>query len=255
MYKNKPKLYIVLGPTASGKSDYAVKLAKKINGEIISTDSRQIYKYLDIGSGKITKKEMKGVRHYALNIIDPIKVSKNYLKTNQNFPVTKYLKFANSAVKEIRKKNKIPILCGGTGLYIDAILYGLPKNAKVNSLLRKDLEKENIEKLLSRIQKLNKDKYKELINNPNSSERNNKRRLIRIIEILENKKTLGENIEIKKLNQVPKYDTEFIFIDRDKEELRERITRRLEKRLLAKGKNNLINEVKYLINTLKIPIT
>lgn len=250
--QEKPQIIIILGPTASGKSDYAVKLAKKINGEIISTDSRQIYKYLNVGSGKITKKEMKNITHYCLDISDPVKVSKQYLKTKQNFSVQAYLRFANRAIKEIKAKNKNIILCGGTGLYIDSILYGLPKNAKANPLLRKKLENENIEKLLLRIKKLNKEKYLELTENKNSSERNNQRRLIRIIEILENKKVNGENIEISKLNKTPKYNAEFIFMDKNKEEIRERISLRLEKRLSAKGKNNLINEVKCLRDKLKI---
>lgn len=250
--KKLDKIFIIIGPTASGKSDMAVELARKVNGEIISADSRQIYKYFDIGSGKISKKEMKNIPHYCLDIADPVKYSKNYKKNNQSFSVAEYLKFANKSIKEILKKNKTPIICGGTGLYIDAILYGLSKNSKTNPLLRKKLEKESLEKLLLRINRLNKEKYLELINNKNPSERNNKRRLIRIIEIFETKKLEREEIKIEKLNKKLKYDPEFIFIEKPSEELRKRINLRLIKRLEAKGKNNLINEIKFLRDKLKL---
>jgi tRNA dimethylallyltransferase len=228
------------------KSDVAVELAKKVNGEIVSADSRQVYKHLDIGSGKITKKEMKSIKHYCLDIVDPVKYSKNYKKNHQTFSTHEYLKYANKAIKEILKKKKTPIICEGTGLYIDSILYGLPKNAKANPLLRAELEKESLEKLLNRVKKLNKEKYNELIKNDNPSERNNKRRLIRIIEILNSKK------EISPLNKILKYDVEFIFLEKSKEDLPERINLRLKKRLDGKGKNNLINEVKFLRDKLKL---
>lgn len=243
--KTLPKIIVIIGPTASGKTDLSVKIAKKENGEIVSADSRQIYKYLDVGSGKVTKKEMKGVKHYCLDIFDPKEIKKTK-------SITDYLKFANKAIKEILNKGKTPIICGGTGFYIDGILYGIPKNAKPNLKLRKLLEKENIENLLTQIKKLNKEKYLELVNNENTSERNNKRRLIRIIEILETKKEEDKNPEISKLNKKIKYEVEFIITNPEKEELRERIILRLKKRLEAKGKNNLINEVKFLRDELKI---
>lgn len=252
MKKSLPKIYVIIGPTASGKSDVAVELAKKVKGEIVSADSRQVYKYFDIGSGKITKKEMRGVKHYCLDIIDPEKYSKNYHKKYQSFSVNDYLKYANKAIKEILKKKKTPIICGGTGLYIDAILYGLPKNAKPNPLLRAELEKEDLKSLLARIKKLNKEKYLELTKNENPSERNNKRRLIRIIEILEDKKLENNKPEISKRNTELKYEPEFIFIEKSNEELRERINLRLKRRLEGKGKNNLINEIKFLRDELKL---
>lgn len=248
----KPKIIVIIGPTASGKSDVAVEIAKKVKGEIISADSRQVYKHFDIGSGKVTKKEMGSIKHYCLDIVDPVKYSKNYLKNHQSFSVKDYLKFADKAIKEILAKNKTPIICGGTGFYIDGILYGLPKNAKPNPLLRATLEKESLAKLLLRIKKLNKEKWRELTQNENTSEKNNKRRLIRIVEILESKKEEMETPEISKLNKEMKYDVEFVFIEKSKEELRERINLRLQKRLEGKGKNNLINELKFLRDKLKL---
>lgn len=246
MVRILPKIYIIIGPTASGKSDVAVDLAKKVRGEIVSADSRQVFKHFDIGSGKITKKEMQKIKHYCLDIVDPVKYSKKYKKDNQSFSVVEYLKYADKVIKEILKKKKTPIICGGTGLYIDAILYGLPKNAKTNPLLRKELEKEKVEDLLKRIKKLNLKKWKELTQNENPSERNNKRRLIRIIEILSEKGSISPK------NETLKYNPEFIFIEKSKEELRERINLRLKKRLERKGKKNMLNEIKFLREKLKL---
>src|SRR3989338_8835928 len=105
------KVIVILGQTAAGKSDLAVKIAKKINGEIISADSRQVYKNLNIGSGKITKKEMEGVPHHLLDVANP----------KIKFTVVKYQKLAISAMADIVKRGKTPIICGGTGFYIDAV--------------------------------------------------------------------------------------------------------------------------------------
>lgn len=118
------KIIVILGPTASGKSELAVKLALRLcsgqakkfgikGAEIISADSRQVYKGMDIGTGKITKREMRGVPHYLLDVASPKRV----------FTVTQYQKLAKKAIANIIKCGKIPIICGGTGLYIDSIIY------------------------------------------------------------------------------------------------------------------------------------
>src|SRR6185436_12219536 len=109
------KVIVILGQTATGKSDLAVKIAKKVNGEIISADSRQVYKNLDIGTGKVTEKEKKGIPHYLLDIANPKK----------SFTVTEYKKLAEQKIREILSRGKIPIICGGTGFYIDAITKGI----------------------------------------------------------------------------------------------------------------------------------
>ena len=106
------KLIVILGPTASGKTALSIKLAKKFNGEVFSADSRQIYKGMDIGSGKVTKKEMSGVPHYLLDVANP----------KNRFTVAQYQKLAIKKIKEIQKINKIPILVGGTGFYIQSIV-------------------------------------------------------------------------------------------------------------------------------------
>jgi len=112
MPAKKPKIIVILGPTASGKSALAVKLAKVFNGEIISADSRQIYKGLDIAANKITKREMAGVPHYLLDVAYP----------NQEFNLYNWQKLAYQTIKKIIAKKKLPIICGGTGLYICSIL-------------------------------------------------------------------------------------------------------------------------------------
>ena len=108
--KNLPKIIVVCGPTATGKSDKAVSLALQNNGEIISADSRQVYKGLDIGSGKITKKEMSGIPHYMLDVASP----------KRTYSVAQFQKQATAHIKNILKQSKTPIICGGTGFYIDA---------------------------------------------------------------------------------------------------------------------------------------
>jgi len=177
--KNLQKLIVILGPTASGKTDLAIKLAKKLapyrtcsgtgfNGvEIVSADSRQVYKGMDIGTAKVTKKEMQGIPHHLLDVASP----------KRKFTITQYRKLALKAIEKIQKKNKIPILCGGTGFYIQAVVDGLvipevPPNWK----LRKKLEKKSVGELYEILKKLDPRRAKTI-------ERKNPRRLIRAIEI------------------------------------------------------------------------
>src|SRR3989344_6290840 len=140
----KPVL-VILGQTATGKSDLAVKLAKKFNGEIISADSRQVYKGLDIGTGKITKKEERGVPHHLLDVISPKK----------RFSVAEYKRLADIKIGEILEQEKIPIICGGAGFYIDSVTKGqvfpeVPPNYK----LRKRISLLDGRQLLMRLKKL-----------------------------------------------------------------------------------------------------
>ena len=133
--KNKPKVIVILGPTASGKSDLAIKIALKFNGQIISADSRQVYKGLDIGTGKVTKAEQKLVKHYLLDVCSPKKI----------FTVVDYQRLAKQALNKILADGKVPIICGGTGFYIDALIYDLkfPEVAP-NTKLRKNLKKTSL---------------------------------------------------------------------------------------------------------------
>ncbi len=233
MSKRK-KLLVILGPTASGKSDLAIEVAKKFNGEVVSADSRQVYKGMDIGTGKVprdltTKEKGKannyyfssGIRHHLLDVLSP----KEY------FSVSQYKKIALKAIKDIQKRKKIPILCGGTGLYISSVLenWQFP-NVKPDLKLRKKLEKLTAEQLFLKLQKLDPERAKTI-------DKNNKRRLIRALEILSYK------TKIPPLKKKPlKMDILIIGIKKDKEELKQRILKRLEERL----DQGMIEEVERL---------
>lgn len=218
--RQKPKILVIIGPTASGKSDLAVKLAKKFNGEVISADSRQIYKGMDIGTGKITKKEMAGVPHYLLDIASP--------KTR--FDVARYQKLAHKKIADILKRGKLPIACGGTGLYIKAIVENQQyPDIAPNWKLRKILEKKSNEELFAILKKLDP-KRAEII------DKKNPRRLIRAIEIA---KQAGKTPPIK---NNPLYDALLIGIKKSPDELKKTIATRLHKRI----RQGMIAEVEKL---------
>jgi len=222
MEKIKNKLVVILGPTASGKTELAIKLAKKFKGEIISADSRQVYKGMDIGTGKINKKEMQGIPHYLLNVASPKK----------KFTVAQYRKLALMVIEKIQQKNKIPILCGGTGFYIQAVVDGIiipevPPDWK----LRKKLEKKSAKELYQTLKKLDLKRAKTI-------EKENPRRLIRAIEIvLKTKKPVPPLIK----KPLP-YHVLMIGIKKEKKELNKLI----EKRFFKWLKRGLVKEVKNL---------
>lgn len=220
------KLIVILGPTSSGKTDLSIKLAKNFNGEIISADSRQVYKGMNIGSGKVTKKEMSGIPHHLLDIANP----------KRKFSVAQYRKLANKAIKNIQNKNKLPFLVGGTGFYIQSIVDGIViPEVKPDWKLRNELEKLNNEQLFAKLKKL--DPQKAL-----SIDRNNPRRLIRALEIV-----IKTKKPIPVLEKKNNFKTLQIGISKSKKALKILIGKRLEKRL----KNNaMIKEVKKLHKTL-----
>jgi tRNA dimethylallyltransferase len=217
----KQKLVVIVGPTASGKSDLAVRIAKEINGEVISADSRQVYKGLNIGTGKITKREMRGVKHYLLDVADPKKV----------FTASNFKTLAEKAIEEILSRGKMPIICGGTGFYIDAVLGEkqipeVPPDLK----LRKELEKKTTEELFEILKKNDPERAGNI-------DSKNPRRLIRAIEIAQ---VLGKvpKIELRSMN----YELCKIGIKIENEELRERIKKRIDKWF----KQGLLKEVENL---------
>lgn len=205
----KPKILVVLGPTATGKSDLAVMLAKKFDGEVVSADSRQVYKGMDLGTGKITKKEMRGVPHHMLDIVSPRSV----------YNVSKYKVRAQKIIADILRRKKLPILCGGTGFYIDAVVNGtiLP-DVPPNPELRKRLEKKTADQLFVMLKKLDPSRAKNI-------DKHNKIRLVRAIEIA---RSLGK---VPKARSVQIYNPLFIGLDLTDLSLKERIRGRLQRRL------------------------
>ncbi|MBI4136169.1 MAG: tRNA (adenosine(37)-N6)-dimethylallyltransferase MiaA [Candidatus Vogelbacteria bacterium] len=232
----KAKIIAIVGPTASGKSALAVRLARKFDGEIISADSRQVYKGLDIGSGKITKKEMRGIRHHLLDVASP----------KQTFTAARYKKLAGKAINGIARRVKLPIFCGGTGFYLDAVLgrINIPP-VPPNPTLRIRLEKLSTEQLFEKLQGLDVDRAKNI-------DRHNRRRLVRAIEVA---KMLNTRCLTKcstpsvppKAEDYPLHCLKIrILIEKDK--LRQNIHRRLSKRL----KQGLISEVRQLHQAAKL---
>lgn len=218
----KSKLIAVVGPTASGKSDLAVEISKKINGEIISADSRQVYKGMDIGTGKITKKEMRGVPHYLLDVASP----------KRRFTAAQFRKKALEVIEQIYKKNKIPIICGGTGFYIQAVIDGLIiPEVKPDRKLRAQLEKLTAEELFKKLKKLDLRRAKNI-------DKHNRRRLVRALEIAIKTKKPIPLLKTK----LPEFNTLIIGVKKSQKELKILIKKRLLKRLRA----GMIEEIKRL---------
>jgi len=216
----KNKLIVILGPTSSGKTALSITLAKKFNGEVVSADSRQVYKKMDIGTGKITKKEMRGIPHYLLDVIS--------CKTR--FSVGQYQKKAIVSINKISQKKKQPFLVGGSPFYIYSVIEGwqFPK-MKANPNIRKELEKKSLEELQKILKKLDARRYKTI-------EIKNKRRLIRAIEIAQ---TLGR---VPKLEKNPQFECLLLGIKREKEEL----SRLIHSRQIKQFKQGMIQEVANL---------
>ena len=222
MKKLKQKIIVILGPTSSGKSDLAVILAKKFNGEIISADSRQVYKGMNIGTGKITKKEMRGIPHHLLDVANP----------KRKYSVARYKREAEKTILDITRRRKMPIICGGTGFYIQAIVDDVVfPEVRSNPTLRKKLKKLSTEELFARLKKLDKKRAKDI-------DPHNPHRLIRAIEIA----TKLGSVPHLKVGSPSKYDMLQIGIKTNNAILKERIY----KRLLARLRRGMIAEVKRL---------
>jgi tRNA dimethylallyltransferase len=215
------KVIVIVGPTASGKSSLAIKIAQKLGGEIISADSRQVYKGMNLGTGKVTKKEMAGIPHHLLDVASPKTI----------FSVSKYQKLGRIALQRIWQKNKLPIICGGTGFYIQALVDGLIlPEVPPNKTLRNKLAKLETEKLFQILKQLDPERAQNI-------DRQNPARLIRSIEIAT---ALGK---VPKLKTNP-LDAEIIYIgiNPDKEKLKSNI----HKRLLTRIKLGMLTEIKKL---------
>lgn len=201
---------VIVGPTASGKSDMAVRLAKKFDGEVISADSRQVYKGLDIGTGKITKREMQGVRHHLLDISN----------LRSQFTASDFVYEANKALSAIRHRRKLAIICGGTGFYIDALTgaVSLP-DVPPNQTLRRKLNKLDKEKLFEMLKKKDSARAETI-------DRHNKMRLIRALEIVQ---ALGRVPEGNKKQET--VNKKFLYIGLRPDDSDKRIYKRLIKRI------------------------
>ncbi len=219
--KTKPKILVIVGPTASGKSEIAVRAAKLFGGEIISADSRQVYRGLDIGTGKITPEEMRGVAHHLLDVANP----------RETFTVSDYKKLAREATTDILHRGKLPIICGGTGLYVNTLVDNLiiPEVAP-NEKLRSELATKTAEELFSKLRALDPLRAETI-------DRHNPRRLVRAIEIAT---ALGSVPQ--KSYGVTAYEPIIVGALRDPAELKTRISSRLRARL----KNGMVEEAKKL---------
>jgi len=227
----KPTVIVICGPTASGKTALSIELAKKINGEIVSADSMQIYKDMDIGSAKVTTDEMQGIKHYLIDNVYP----------NERYSVANYKIDAKNAIEEIIKKGKTPIVVGGTGLYIDSLIYEIEyRDIVINEEYRKELEKIRNEQGLEVL-------YKRALEiDPQAMEKisqNDFKRISRVLEIYEaTGKTKTEQEVESRLNEVP-YNYKVFAINYDREKLYGRINKRVDI-MIEKG---LIQEVNNLL--------
>jgi tRNA dimethylallyltransferase len=212
------KLLIICGPTATGKTKLAYDLAKKFNGELISADSRMVYKYMDIGTGKDVKKYGKILGY---DLADP----------DEEFSISQYSAFGRQKIQEIQNRKHLPILVGGSGLYIKAVTDKIDSiDVSPNETLRDNLKDKTVEQLAKLLKNSNLQKYEKM----NNSDRNNPRRLIRAIEI-----AMSDEQEIK---QKSNYDSLFVGLTLEKDILKERIQKRVDERI----KEGMENEIKFL---------
>jgi len=218
----KGKIIVILGPTASGKSDVAVKLSKKFSGEVISADSRQVYKGLNIGTGKVTKKEMGGIPHHLLDVANP----------KNAFSVVKFKKLAEKVIDDIVDRKKVPIIAGGTGFYIQAIVDDITfPEVPPDENLREKLAKKSTTELFKILKKLDPRRAREI-------DSKNPHRLIRAIEIATH---LG-SVPHLEVGLPSEYDVLQIGIKTNDSKLKERI----HQRLLARLRVGMVAEVKRL---------
>ncbi len=237
---SKKKIFFIVGPTSSGKTALSIELAKKIgNTEIISADSRQIYRDLNISSGKVTKEETENIPHHMLDIVDP----------GEYFSVVDYTDMALQKIEEIYSRGNTPIICGGTGFYIDSLLYkyNLPETKK-NENLRKVLETKNTQELFKILswKLFNIRNLKYFFKNIKTIQKfsileykNNPHRLMRAIEIIDELGYIPELKKEKRFSDV-EYEVEIISTKIDRKTLREKIY----KRLLERLDSGMIDEIK-----------
>ena len=233
----KPRVAAVVGPTASGKTALAIALAKKFDGEVISCDSMQIYKGMDIGTAKPTADEMDGIPHHMIDIIEP----------SETFSAADYAPLAKAAADDIISRGKLPIFCGGTGLYLDAVLtansYAATEtDPKLRAELIADAERDGIDAMWERLNAVDPESAA-------STHKNNVKRVIRALEIyLTSGVTKTEWDKRSRLNPTP-YDSTVIALEREREEL----YRRIDLRVDIMMEMGLENEVRTLLDSGRLP--
>lgn len=226
----KNKLIILAGPTASGKTSVSIDLAKRLGGEIISADSMQVYKYMDVGTAKISVEEMQGVKHHLIDVLDP----------KEDFNIVKFQNMVKCSIEEIVKNGHIPILVGGTGFYIQSIIYDIDFNTEDdNSSVRKKLEEEydtyGADFMYEKLKKIDSVSAKTI-------HKNNKKRIIRAIEFfLINNEPISSHNEVQRKKNSP-YDYRFFVLNPPRDILYERINKRVD----IMVENGLVDEVKKL---------
>ena len=227
----KNKVIVICGPTASGKTKLSIELAKQINGEIVSCDSMQIYKDMDIGTAKPTIEEMQGIKHYLIGYVSP----------TERYSVAEYKTDAKKAIKEIIAKSKIPIVVGGTGLYLDSLIYEIEyQDIKLDESYRKKLEQEVEEKGLKVLYERAKQIDEKAIEKISS---NDKKRILRILEIYHSTGKTKTEQEIESRKKEVEYDYKVYALDWDRQKLYNRINKRVDI-MIEQG---LIEEVKYIL--------
>ncbi len=228
----KPTVYVIGGPTASGKSNLAVELAKRINGEIISADSMQIYKDMNIGTAKITPEEMQGINHYLIDFVSP----------DERYSVSSFKKDAEKAIEAILAKGKVPIIVGGTGLYIDSLILGIEfQDEKIDTKYRESLnkiaEEQGLQKLYNMAQAIDPVAMKKI-------SENDKKRIIRVLEIYHKTGKTKTEQELESRKSEIKYNYKLFAITMDRQVLYEKIEKRVDK-MIEQG---LIDEVQGILN-------
>lgn len=232
---SKPKVIVICGPTASGKTSLSIELAKKINGEIVSADSMQIYKDMDVGTAKTTPEEMQGIKHYLQDFVEP----------DKRYSVADYKVDAEKAIEEILSKGKTPIVVGGTGLYVDSLIYGIEyQEIRFDEKYRKELEdialKDGLETLYKKAQEIDPEAMKKI-------SCNDKKRIMRVLEIYKATGKTKTEQEIESRKKEVKYDYKVFAIDWEREKLYKRINKRVDIMI----ENGLIEEVENLLKKYK----
>lgn len=227
----KPEVIVICGPTASGKTALSIELAKRINGEIISADSMQIYKDMDIGTAKPTAEEMGDIKHYLIDCISP----------DVRYSVADFKKDAINAIEEIVSKGKRPIVVGGTGLYIDSLIYGIDYNEVKTDLnyrdyLEKVIEEKGLDHLYNKACEIDPEAM-------NKISKNDKKRICRVLEIYKSTGKTKTQLEIESRQKESKYEFDVFAINMERSVLYERINKRVDIMI----NNGLIDEVKNLI--------